>query len=775
MAERTHMTAYLTFATLMAGVVYPIVADSAWGDGALAREFHGRWHEGYDNHDFAGSGVVHFLGGTSALVGNLMLGRRIMRPENGGILPGLEQRARSPAHTPTRSYASGDYYRKSGAGTPSPAATSGPPITDHDASVAMELQDLAEQDQEEKDLLMPAGGWPRRFDNSGRDEVEFEPITYLQVAGMFTLWVGWYGFNSGSTLALDRQATLAASIIAWNTTVAAASGGFGAYLYCLIFRKRLDLGCMCNGVLTGLVSITASCDVATPGAASTVGFVGGLVVFPLGSHCMKTMHLDDPVDAVSLHMFGGFFGLLATAFCRPDCEMLAHFGGGHPSQAQFCREGHDIGRQMVAQLWGALTELVISGGSFALVWGFFAVSERTRAHEVEHLAKAEQLLHQMVTPDPQEGAAAEWEHIVRRSPLARRILHRHGLARGCFPQGAPDDLWRLRRELRQARGGKAETALEKQGLAACLARAASRCRPLRELALLRLRISPAAELSGLGIAEADGGRLFGAVRDVLHQVAAARDAEHSPLKREVRELILQVRSQEAILAGLSRSSRFSSWRRRRLQSVPERTEGQGGSSSRESSAERQREQAAAAEAPPPVEAPDAGTSVTSLVVPPTREPHDHERVGPSVLGRSMAHYSSGSSSSTNETQRDSALSYNSTTESTPPPSGVGRRPPAAAPRRYPHPAAAPPQAHDAATHELLVNMLEAQTHLLSALHAVPLGGHVGAPPRAAPAGAHGVPAGARPAFDAQRLVELLQAASLEERDRLSSGSPSIPS
>ena len=365
---------------------------------------------------------MHVFGGTSAFVGHVMLGRRSMRPANGGILPGLEQGEQSPARPyvaglPQRQYAGGR-DPKGGAGTPA-QALSGHQVPKRCGSVDVELQDLAEQDQEETDLLKPAGGWPRRFENPDRDEVEFGAITYLQVAGMFSLWVGWYGFNAGSTLAMDGQAALAAGIIAWNTTMAAASGGFGAYLYCCIFHKHLDQGIVSNGVLTGLVAITASCDVATPGSAATVGFVGGLVVFPLASYCMKVMHLDDPVNAISLHMFGGLFGLLATAFCRPDCEMLAMYGGGHASQARFCLDGHDAGRQMVAQLWGAATELAFGGVSFALVWGLFAVSERTRAHEVELLAKAEQLLHQMVTPEPHEGAAAEWERIVSRSPLAR--------------------------------------------------------------------------------------------------------------------------------------------------------------------------------------------------------------------------------------------------------------------------------------------------------------------------------------------------------------------
>ena len=110
-----------------------------------------------------------------------------------------------------------------------------------------------------------------------RDEGEFGAITYLQVAAMFSLWVGCYGFNAGSTLAMDGQAALAAGIIAWNPTMAAASGGFGAYLYCCILHKHLDLGIMSNGLLTGLGAITASCGVrrlaSRPRSASWAGWL----------------------------------------------------------------------------------------------------------------------------------------------------------------------------------------------------------------------------------------------------------------------------------------------------------------------------------------------------------------------------------------------------------------------------------------------------------------------------------------------------------------------
>ncbi|CAK0810493.1 unnamed protein product [Prorocentrum cordatum] len=515
MAERTHMLAYLTFTALMGGVVYPILAESAWGNGLFRDQFHDRFHEGYSYHDFAGSGVVHLVGGTGALVGNLILGRRIMQPEQGHFGAfGFEQGQHN--------LALGDAFRSGAAGAPG-----------GDQSGEQALEEKDENDV----LLKQGGGWPRRFDNLDRDRVEFMPLGYLQVTGMFTLWVGWYGFNAGSTLAMDPSAATAAGVIAWNTTMAAAMGGFGAFLSCCFFRERLDVGFISNGVLTGLVSITASCDVASTGDAAVLGLLSGLVVYPLSSYGLQVLRVDDPVDAVPVHLFGGLLGVFAVGLCQPDCVALESLGGGQAEQQRFCLEEHDVRRQMLAQVWGSLLELSFAAGCALVVWGFLAVSECARALEGDLLERACELLRAPagVAPPPQgaapeagqaESAAMALRAIAKESPLARAVLRSHGLTSRGFAEGSPADAGRLRQDLQQARRERAETALEAGCVCGALAQMVHRCWPLRELALLRLRISPGNELSGLGAAATDRSQMVHSARRMVLQLVRAEATPH---------------------------------------------------------------------------------------------------------------------------------------------------------------------------------------------------------------------------------------------------------
>eukprot|EP00435_Cladocopium_sp_Y103_P010822 s5238_g2.t2 len=163
--------------------------------------------------------------------------------------------------------------------------------------------------------------WQRRFDDEARDKLEFQTCSYLQVMGMFTLWVGWYGFNAGSVLSADPSGRLA-GLVSWNTTAAGSAAGLGACLYLYGFHLNLDVGFLCNGVLSGLVACTALCDVATPTSSIVIGLLSGLVVYPACSRLMQWARIDDPVDAVAVHAGSGFFGVVATAFCTPPCEKL---------------------------------------------------------------------------------------------------------------------------------------------------------------------------------------------------------------------------------------------------------------------------------------------------------------------------------------------------------------------------------------------------------------------------------------------------------------------
>lgn len=133
MAERTHMGAYLCYAVLMAGIIYPVMAEATWGSrqrGFLHDQFHEKFHADYSYHDFAGGGVVHLAGGCAALVGNTLLGRRIRKPSQGFTLP-----TEFPSHT---------------------------------ASMMHDLEGLVDDTEDAR----PPEGWARRFDNAEADEAQ---------------------------------------------------------------------------------------------------------------------------------------------------------------------------------------------------------------------------------------------------------------------------------------------------------------------------------------------------------------------------------------------------------------------------------------------------------------------------------------------------------------------------------------------------------------------------------------------------------------------------
>ncbi len=126
--------------------------------------------------------------------------------------------------------------------------------------------------------------------------------------GTVILWFGWYGFNPGSTLsALDFEGI---GRVATNTTLAACAGGLMA-MFCVYPRsKKWDLGMTCNGLLGGLVAITAPCYWVSPGGAVIIGLVAGIVV-PLGVDLLEQMRVDDPIGAVAVHGFCGIWGTLS--------------------------------------------------------------------------------------------------------------------------------------------------------------------------------------------------------------------------------------------------------------------------------------------------------------------------------------------------------------------------------------------------------------------------------------------------------------------------------
>lgn len=143
--------------------------------------------------------------------------------------------------------------------------------------------------------------------------VAFEPhnLPFL-VLGTLFLWVGWFAFNAGSTLSLHTRetATLAAQV-AVNTALAGSSGGTSVFFLRLVVKKKYDLAGLCNGILAGVVSVTAGCANMNAGSALAAAVVGGLV-FEAFSALLKRMHIDDPVDASAVHLACGIWGTIAA-------------------------------------------------------------------------------------------------------------------------------------------------------------------------------------------------------------------------------------------------------------------------------------------------------------------------------------------------------------------------------------------------------------------------------------------------------------------------------
>ena len=215
MSERTRITAYLAFSFLISAIIYPISGHWVWGGG---------WLGNLGFHDFAGSGVVHALGGFVALAGAYLVG-----PRNGKY---------------------------------------------------------------------NADGSP--------NEMKPHSVPFIVLGGLI-LFMGWFGFNAGSTLS---GTDLRMSVIAVNTMLAGITGAT-VVMYAGLVRtgKASVLGAV-NGSLAGLVAITAGCAVVPPWAAVVIGGLAGFVLMWAESFVEKTLKVDDPVGAIAVHGFCGIFGVL---------------------------------------------------------------------------------------------------------------------------------------------------------------------------------------------------------------------------------------------------------------------------------------------------------------------------------------------------------------------------------------------------------------------------------------------------------------------------------
>ena len=220
MAERTKFVGYIAYSAVLTALIYPIFGSWAWGS-----LFNGDgWLEGFGFIDFAGSTVVHSVGGWAALAGAIVLGPRMGKyTKDGGIRP----------------------------------------ILGHN---------------------MP-----------------------LAALGVFILWMGWFGFNAGSTTTADTSIAM----IAVNTNLAAAAGAILAMITSWIRFGKPEVGMSLNGALAGLVGITAGCANVTPPSAIIIGAVAGVLVV-LSVLFFDAIKVDDPVGAVSVHGVCGAWGTLAA-------------------------------------------------------------------------------------------------------------------------------------------------------------------------------------------------------------------------------------------------------------------------------------------------------------------------------------------------------------------------------------------------------------------------------------------------------------------------------
>lgn len=228
LAERIKLWPFLIFTIILTSVIYPLQASWKWGGGFL---------DAMGFLDFAGSTVVHSVGGWAALTGALILGPRIGKYKDGKTIP----------------------------------------IPGSNLSLA--------------------------------------------TLGTFILWLGWFGFNGGSQLAMGTVGDVAdVSRIFANTNTAAAGGAIAALILTQLLYKKPDLTMILNGALAGLVSITAEPLTPTLGSATLIGAVGGVIVV-FAVPFLDKLKIDDVVGAIPVHLLAGIWGTIAVVFTNSDASL----------------------------------------------------------------------------------------------------------------------------------------------------------------------------------------------------------------------------------------------------------------------------------------------------------------------------------------------------------------------------------------------------------------------------------------------------------------------
>jgi len=210
-----------------------------------------------------------------------------------------------------------------------------------------------------------------RFDPNW-DQSEFDPHSQpLIVLGTFILWFGWCGFNPGSTLGMSDNATaLKAAHVMMNTTLSAACCALTVFtLRYFLSGRKYDLSALCNGILGGLVSITAGCSNVESGSAVLIGIVGGFI-YCASSALIQKLKVDDPVDAFSVHGACGIWGCIAAALFDFGAGMDKHHGWSTWSAVTWEEDGETknmkTGDALAANACEVLFVIAWSGGLSAL-------------------------------------------------------------------------------------------------------------------------------------------------------------------------------------------------------------------------------------------------------------------------------------------------------------------------------------------------------------------------------------------------------------------------
>jgi len=257
-AERAKLGSFFVFSILLIGIAYPVVGSWKWGGGFL---------DEWGFYDFAGSTLVHSVGGWAALLYIIKLGARIGKFDKDG-----------------------------------------------------------------KALAIPGHNLP------------------FAAAGVLILWLGWFGFNGGSVLSADPALT---SLVLTTTSIAAAAGGLAAAGFVHVIYKNFDLTMFMNGILGGLVSITAGADLMGITDAILIGALGGVIVV-LAVSLLDKLKLDDPVGAVAVHLGTGIWGTLAVGLfgssASTDQFLIQLTGVG--IVAAFCITFSWLILTLIEKIWG---------------------------------------------------------------------------------------------------------------------------------------------------------------------------------------------------------------------------------------------------------------------------------------------------------------------------------------------------------------------------------------------------------------------------------------